>query len=190
MKRFVLVLVGALFLALAGCGEITTEQAVAGAQQTIEVASLVPTATPTPVINEMAMIEKINANLSEEKVVDSLSRTVDAIYQVTNISFDLGGGTAIIFQIDIMCTCVRNQNCCVPERMFVVLVHAMKATGNQIIQNVPTTIQEVNISCFHGTYMIGIAHVSWENLQNYLVASDNQIGGYQLGGQVVVTPMP
>ncbi len=186
MKRFTFFLVGVFFLVLAGCGEMTTEQAVAGAKQTIEVASAVPTITATPIPNEMVMVEKINAVLNDNKVVDDLSKAIDAHYQVMDIRFEPAGGTVFIFQMDVLCICVKNGNCCVPERTFVILAHAMKVLGKPFTDNVPETILEVHVQCTNGSRLIGIVTVSWDALKNYILDSAGQIGGYQLGNSVQV----
>jgi hypothetical protein len=186
MKRFAFFLAGVLFLVLAGCGEVTTEQAVAGAQQTIEVASAVPTITPTLVPNEMLMVEKINAVLNDKKVVDDLSKAIDAHYQVMDIRFEPAGGTVFIFQMDVLCICVKNANCCVPERTFVVIAHAMEALGKPFVDYVPTTILETHVHCTNGSRLIGTVTVSWDALKNYILDSAGQIGGYQLGNSVHV----
>jgi hypothetical protein len=183
MKRFAFFLAGVLFLVLAGCGEVTTEQAVADAQQTIVVASLAPTITPTPVPDEMVMVEKINGVLSANMVVDDLSKAIDAHYQVMDIHFEPAQGMVIIFRMDVLCICVKNANCCVPERTFVVIAHALKALGKQFADNVPGTVLETHVSCLNGSRLIGTVRVPWEELRQYIVDTND---GYQLGNSVQV----
>ena len=183
MKKLAFFLVGILFLVLTGCGDVTTEQAVADAQQTIVVASLVPTITPTPVPNETALVEKINGVLNDNKVVDDLSKAIDAHYQVMDIHFEPAGGMVVIFQIDVLCICVKNVNCCVPERTFVVIAHAMKALGKPLADNVPATVLETHVSCITGNRLIGTVRVPWDELKQYII---DVHGGYQLGNSVQV----
>jgi len=181
MKRSTFILIGVLFFVLTGCGEMSTAQAVAGAQQTIVVASLVPTITPTPVPNEMVMVEKINLVLNDNKVVDDLSKAIDAHYQVMNIQFEPAGGMMIIFRMDVLCICVKNVNCCVPERTFVIIAHALKVLGRQFAENVPDTILETHVNCHNSDRLVGTVRVSWEELKQYIVDTH---GGYQLGNSV------
>lgn len=186
MKRFAFFLAGLIFLALAGCGEMSTEQAVADAQQTIVVASQVPTVTSTPAPNAMALVEKINGVLSANVVVDDLSKAIDAHYQVMDIRFEPADSTVIVLQMDVLCICVKNVNCCVPERTFVVVAHAMKALGKPLADNVPATVLETHVRCITGDRLVGTVSVPWEELRKYIVDARGQIGGYQLGNSVQV----
>jgi hypothetical protein len=196
MKRFVVVFVGTLFILLtgflAGCGIVPTtspETHTTNAYGTLTAIVITPSPTATSVPNENAIIQVLNTALENNKVVDDLSKAIDAYYQAMDIRFSKNlAGELTSLQIDMRCICVKNTACCTSERTFVVLANAMKAANKQIIERMPSTIQDVQIWCYNGEQPIGIIMVLWSDLQGY-IATDT-VGGYQLGSRIMISDAP
>jgi hypothetical protein len=168
--------------------------AVLYAQQTIAAASFTPKvvyyptpslSTPDPRAN--IIVSKLNESLS--LTIDPLSASLDARYQVVDVSF-LNNNTnqpLITLAISVRCECVNNSNCCTPERTFIAIVDAMKATHEVIYTQVPTTVIQVQVSCFEHSRQIGTAIVGWSDLIEYFRGTTN---GYQLGNRVMILSTP
>lgn len=186
MKLFVLIFVFALFLALTGCGNtvLAGGDPVADAKNTLTAAAITPSPTATSIPNQKAIVVLINDTL--EKGLDPLSKTLDADYQVVDIYF-IGdaNGYLITFRVDVRCTCVNNTNCCTTERTFVVIANTLKAVREKIINQMPPTVANVQVSCFDHYRQIGTAVVSWGDLVSYFT---EKISGDQLGSRVFILP--
>lgn len=153
--------------------------------QTQTAAVWTPTITPTLDPNEARIVEWLNEGLS---AADPLEKSLDANYQVRDVFFPAApGGSAIIFQVEVRCECAVNTGCCVPERMFVLTMLAMKKRADKIIEQVPANVSELRLVCYnHGT-QIGVMAALWSDVKAYL---REQINGYQLGSRVYRGTVP
>lgn len=143
-----------------------------------------PTLTPTLDPNEPKILELVNAGLPS----DPLEITLDARYQAVDVFFTyLSGSSSPIFRIDIRCECATGSQCCVPERMFVVTMWAMKESPNKIIEQVPGNASQVKVVCFDHTNQIGVMAASWADVRDYL---RDTINGYQLGSRTYRSSLP
>jgi hypothetical protein len=197
MKWFVLVLVGALFIALAGCdgsvADISPQQATQFVQM-LTITAYTPTPINTPNPSEKFIVEILNDNL-KFKVVDSLALTVESSFKVEKAAFLAEWGTEpVYFSVEIHCECINNDSCCNVRHSFVVLVEAMKASpeiftgfSQNNIQTIPPTIRELRVEIYDHETWIGMTSVPWPHMRNYLMGA---IDGYQLGGIVNKIPTP
>jgi hypothetical protein len=182
MKRFLPPIPVILLIFLYACGNatpstVTTEMGTAVAQtQTATVWT--PTPTPTPDPDEAKIVEWLNASLSG---TDPLERTVDAHYQVNDVSFTMDIFLPVIFQVDMRCECAMNPRCCVPERMFVVFMNAMKEQQEKVIRQVPVNTVQLRLNCYDHQIYIGTMVISWPDAEKY---TKGDIVGYQLGARV------
>jgi hypothetical protein len=191
MKRFVLVLVGVLFLALAGCMGTTESPSVhaTNANNTLTAVYTTPSPTGTPVPNNKVLIQVLNTTLGTDVVLDDLSKALDAHYEVMDIRFIPPDGELFIVQIYVRCICIKNDNCCTTERTFIIIANTMRAANEQIIGRIPDTVLEVNVFCLaNNDVSIGMARVNWEDLKSYI--TNGSVGGYQLGIRTGFTPSP
>lgn len=182
MKRLLSVVPIFLFILLNACGNVTGEITSAegtAVGQTQTAAIWTPTITLTPDPNESKIVEWLNESLSS---ADPLEKTLDANYQARDASFpNVPGSSSTVFRIDIRCECAVNTQCCIPERMFVVTMRAMKDRADKIMEQVPGSVSEVKVVCFdHGT-QIGVMFAWWSDVKGYLL---EQLNGYQLGSRV------
>jgi len=143
-----------------------------------------PTITSTPDPNEPNILEWVNAGLPS----DQLETTLDAKYQAVDVLFTyLYGSPSPIFRIDIRCECMTGAHCCIPERMFVVTIRAMKERADKIIEQVPGNTSQVKVVCYDHTSQLGVMAASWVDARDYL--RDN-INGYQLGSRTNRSSLP
>lgn len=192
MKRFLVVIPVFLLLVLNSCGDLNPT-GVPDSMSTAVVESLTatmwsPTPTETPDPPENKIVEWLNTELSKvDQPEDELEKTLDAHYLVTGVSFPFApGSSAQIFRVDLRCECSSSSNCCVPERMFVVLMKAMKG-NDKIAKNVPSNVGIIKVLCFDHTVQNFVIGADWTKVKGYL---DDNISGYELGAQVYRTTFP
>src|SRR5512133_4183470 len=78
------------------------------------------TPSPTPAPKQAKLVEWLNEELSSVDI--ALEQTMDAKYQVVDVSFPAPNGLAAVMRVDIRCECAANGQCCYPERTFVATV--------------------------------------------------------------------
>lgn len=181
MRRMIVAFSFVLLLVLVACvaSDLSTAQ-MASAVQTLTATVLPPTVTPTPDPDESTIVLLLNHGL--EQTADPLSQTVDARYQVIDVSFPLDiNNKASTFLINVRCECV-NGSCCTAERTFVVFVNAMKSVVDKVARHVPGTVTNMQVSCLEHTSSIGMVLVGWNDMADYLTG---KINGFQLGGRVI-----
>jgi hypothetical protein len=153
--------------------------------QTQTAAMWTPTITSTPDPNEAKIVEWLNEELS---AADPLEKTLDANYLARNVSFPPASGSlSTVFLVEIRCECAVNTQCCIPERMFVVAMGAMKKRAEKIIEQVPGNVSEVKVVCYDHGIQIAVMSAWWTHVKGYLLDENN---GYQLGSQVWRSNLP
>jgi hypothetical protein len=130
-------------------------------------------------------VEWLNAELSG---ADALEQILDASYQVQDVLFPpASSGTSIVFRVDIRCQCAVNTQCCVPERIFVTALSAMKNRADKIVEQVPPNVSELKVVCFYNGQYIAVVAALWQDVRDYLL---KQINGYQFGSRVYRSTIP
>jgi hypothetical protein len=143
-----------------------------------------PTATATPDPNEAKIVEWLNEGFS---AMDPLERTMDAQYQMLDVSFLPGLSAPVLFRLDMRCECPMNAQCCVPERMFVIAMRMMKKYRDNILGQVPGSVTEVHLVCYNHQTLIGVMVAGWGDVKSYL---HENINGFQLGSRIYKTRAP
>ena len=189
MKRFLPLIPIFLFVFLNACGnnpEVISPAQGTAVAQTQTATMWTPTITHTPDPNESKIVEWLNEGLS---AADPLEKTLDANYQIQDVWFPIASSNSsyTVFQVDMRCQCAINTQCCIPERMFVVTMYAMKNRADKIIEQVPGNISEVKVVCINNGSRIAVMAASWIDVRGYLV---DQINGYQLGSRVYRSSIP
>ena len=188
MRRLLLALPLLLFVFLNACGNMATgippvQGTAVGETQTAAVWT--PTITSTPDPNESKIVEWLNAELAG---TDALEQILDASYQVQDVVFPLASsGASFIFRVDIRCQCAVNTQCCVPERVFVTTLSAMKNRADKIVEQVPANVSELKVVCFHDGVNLAVMAAAWQDVRSYLL---QEINGYQLGSRVYRSTVP
>jgi hypothetical protein len=188
MKRVLPAIRVFLFLLLNACGN--HEVSVSPAQwtavwQTQTATMWTPTITSTSEPNDSKIVEWLNAELSG---ADPLERIVDADYQVQDVLFTPASSSSLlVFRVDIRCQCAVNAQCCVPERMFVAAMQAMKKRADKILKEIPGNVSELKVVCFYDGLRIAVEASLWSDAKAYL---SDQLNGYQFGSRVYRSNLP
>ena len=188
MKRFLIAVPFVFFILLNACGNPTTGVppvlgTAVGSTQTAAIWT--PTITSTPDPNESKIVEWLNEELAG---VDALEQILDASYQVQDVIFPPApGGSSIVFRVDIRCQCAVNTQCCVPERVFVTALSAMKNRADKIIEQVPPNVSELKVVCFNNGVNLAVIGAAWQDVRGYLL---KEINGYQFGSRVYRSTVP
>jgi hypothetical protein len=143
-----------------------------------------PTISPTPDPDESKIVEWLNAELSDS---DALEQTVDAKYQVVDVSFPAVNGLVTAIRVDVRCECAMGGPCCIPERTFVVTIASLKKRAEKILEQVPGTVNELKVVCYDHLTQVGVMSASWMDVKGYFM---EQINGYQLGSRVYRSSAP
>ena len=188
MKRFLLIVPIILLILLNACGNVTSTVSPdvgTAVGQTQTATMWTPTITSTPDPNESKIVEWLNAELS---TADPLEQTLDAKYQVVDVSFPIApGSSSTVFRVDVRCECATYTQCCIPERTFVVTIGAMKKRAEKIMEQVPGGVSEMKVVCYDHLALVGVMSAWWSDIKGYLL---DQINGYMLGSRVFRSAIP
>jgi hypothetical protein len=187
MKRLLPTVPLILFFLLNACGNDPGGVAPAagtavGETQTASVWT--PTVTSTPDPNESKIVDWLNAGLSD---AEPLEKMIDAEYQVQDVWFSPSNNSTLVFRVDIRCQCPINTQCCVPERIFIESIRAMKKKADKILEQVPGNVSELKVVCFNNGIRIAVVAALWSDAKGYLL---DQLNGYQFGSRVYRSSIP
>ena len=188
MKRLLFTTPLVLLFLLNACtpsaGTISSTQRAA-VEQTQTAESWTPVPTPTFNPNISIMVNWLNDELTAP--INSLESTMDAKYNVINITYP--HLPALTFRIDVNCICMNNNHCCNPERTFVVILNTLKKNSATTLGQIPNDISQIMVVSFESqsnSTMTAIT-ASWQNIRGYLT---DDVSGYQLGAQITRTIAP
>lgn len=188
MKRFLAIIPIILFILLAACG-VSDDQvvpsvgtSVAETQTAVMWTATPITPSPTPVPHEAVIVDTFNSVM---RGADPLQEAIDAKFFITDIGFDAGGNPLVLItmRIDVECEWVLKPSC-TTERAFVVLMHAFEKENvrKKIIEQVPVTIEYVQVIALDHMSQIGLIEVRWQDVLAFITGG---ITGDQLAARVV-----
>jgi hypothetical protein len=188
MKRWFAALPLFLLFLINACGVepsvITSEQGTAVAlTQTATMWTATPiTPSPTNSPNQAVIVEALNSAL---RGADPLGEAMDAKFHVADVGFDPNGipPVLITLRIHIECEWIIKSSC-TTERAFVALIHAFEREGvrKKVVEQIPTTIEFIQIDAFERMSRIGSLAVSWKDV---LAFTKSEITGDQLASRVI-----
>jgi hypothetical protein len=188
MKRFLVVIPIFLLVVLGACGtassQVNSEMGTAVAQtQTASIWTPTPvTPSPTSVPKGAVIVEALNNVVRD---ADPLGNALDVKFYITDIGFDASGNPPLVttMRIQIECEWVLKP-ACTAERAFVVLMHAFEnnAARKKIIEQIPSTIQFVQVTAMDHMAQIGVIVIRW---QDVLAFTSNEITGDQLAARAI-----
>jgi hypothetical protein len=185
MKRMLLVIPLLILPLFSACGGVAGEVSPSVGTAVAETQTAIvwtPTFIPTLDPEEPRILELLNVGL----LGDGLDSTLDARYTVVNTAFTFIPNTSsMYFQLDVLCECAKNQQCCIPERIFVLTLWAMKTRGDKIIEQVPVNVSRLDVVCHNRFGRIGAYSAGWSDVLDYLHGS---INGHMLGWRVTSNP--
>ena len=91
--------------------------------------------------------------------------------------------------MEVNCLCMNGDQCCLPERTFVMVLEAMYRNSNTTLFQVPARVSEVMVVCRNQQtkVKVGAVSASWQDVQAYL---RKQLSGDQLGVRTTQIPAP
>lgn len=140
-----------------------------------------PSATPQP--NTGKIVDILNGVIVG---ADPLGETILARYSVIDAQVLLDPSTqqALLLRIHVDCEWVYSDSC-TPESTFVVLMYALTANNKimgRIQEQIPSTIQTLEMVAFDRMVQTGVIHISWGDVWYF---ADGNINGNQLGSRMV-----
>jgi hypothetical protein len=106
----------------------------------------------------------LNTPINYDKF-DSLEGQFVGNYDVSAVVFPNG----IFFQIILNCTCDSGSACCDPERMFLITLMKIDAYKNQILAEIPDTVQTMDLVCLNNTAAFSKVSAPWEKVKGFLI---------------------
>lgn len=140
------------------------------------------TPSPTSQPNQVIIVDALNSAL---RGADPLGEAIDAKFHVADVGFDANGNPPILVTLRVHVECewiIRSS--CTTERAFVVLIHALenKDVRKKVIEQIPTTIEFVQIEAFERMTRIGSLAIRWQDVLSY---TKGDINGDQLAVRVI-----
>ncbi len=116
---------------------------------------------------------------------DALEKVLVGNYDVYAVVFQNG----TFFQIVLNCTCDSGSNCCDPERMFLITLMKIDPYKNQILAEVPDTVQAMDLVCLNNTAAFAKVSAPWEKVKTFLTTTD-VVSAEELKSTISVQPIP
>jgi hypothetical protein len=95
---------------------------------------------------------------------DALEGQLVGSYDVLAVVFQNG----TFFQIILNCRCDSGSACCDPERMFLITLMKINQHKNQILAEIPDTVQEMDLVCLNNTAAFSKVSAPWEKVKTFL----------------------
>ena len=140
------------------------------------------TPSPTSSPNQAVIVDALNSAL---RGADPLGEALDAEFHVADVDFISNGYPPVLFTLRVRVECEWViKSSCTPERAFVVLMHAFenKDVRKKVVEQIPTTIEFVQVDAFDHMTQIGSLAIGWQNMLLYV---RGEITGDQLAVRVI-----
>jgi hypothetical protein len=187
VKRFLVVIPVFLFIFLGACGVPGNQidpRAITLVVQTLTATMWTPTPvtpSPTSVPKEVVVVNTLNGVL---RGADPLGEAIDAKFYIIDVGFEASGNPPVLLtmRVHVECEWILKPSC-TAERAFVVLMHAFERDGvrNKIIEQIPATIEWVQVMVFDHLSHIGTIAVRWQDIVAF---ASKDISGDQLAARV------
>lgn len=126
----------------------------------------------------------LNSPLDYDKF-DALEKAFVGNYDVSAVVFQNG----TFFQIIMNCTCNSGSTCCDPEHMFVITLVKIDQYKNQILAEVPDTVQAMDLVCLNNTAAFAKVSAPWEKVKTFLTTND-VVSAEELKSTISVQTIP
>ena len=113
----------------------------------------------------------------EEKVVGT--------YDVTGVDFPYG----TYFQVHMNCQCAEGSTCCDRRRMFLIVVWRLSLSKNEILADMPDTVQLMNVVCYNNNSPFAVEEAPWETVKGFLNGDPN-VSAADLSSSVTSRKIP
>jgi hypothetical protein len=116
---------------------------------------------------------------------DALEKELVGNYDVSAVVFQNG----TFFQIILNCSCDSGSACCDPERMFLITLVKINQHKNQILAEIPDTVQAMDLVCLNNTAAFAKVSAPWEKVKTFLTTTD-VISAEELKSTISVQTIP
>ncbi len=116
---------------------------------------------------------------------DALEKVFVGNYDVSAVVFPNG----TFFQIILNCSCDSGSNCCDPERMFLITLTKIDQHKNEILAEIPDTIQAMDLVCLNNTAAFAKVSAPWEKVRTFLTTTD-VVSAEELKSTISVQTIP
>ena len=96
--------------------------------------------------------------------LDQLEESLVGKYDVIGVDFPYG----TYFQVNMNCQCAEGSKCCDPRRMFYVAVLRMSQAKDQILADVPSTVQNLDVVCYDHNFAFSVVIAPWDKVREFL----------------------
>ena len=97
--------------------------------------------------------------------LDQLEESLVGKYEVIGVDFPYG----TYFQVNMNCQCADgSSNCCDPERMFFITLQRMSQARDQILADVPATVQNLDVVCYDHNLAFAVVIAPWDKVKEFL----------------------
>jgi len=119
-------------------------------------------------VTKMPQSLRIMNLMNQTLVFDRFSQleaTVVGTYDVTGVDFPYG----TYFQVNLNCHCTDGSGCCDQRRMFLIAVWRISLSRDQILVDVPPTIQNLDVVCYNNTVPFSVVEAPWKTVKEFLI---------------------
>jgi hypothetical protein len=116
---------------------------------------------------------------------DQLEGQLVGSYDVSAVVFQNG----TFFQIILNCRCGSGSACCDPERMFLITLTKINQYKNQILAEIPDTVQAMDLVCLNNTAAFAKVSAPWEKIKTFLTTTD-VVSAQELKSTISVQGIP
>jgi hypothetical protein len=159
MKRLLVIIIPLLLLILLNACDTDrlpplSQRQMAAIQQTLQV-----TAMP----QSLRVMNLLNNRLDYDKF-DQLEDNLFGKYDVIGVDFPYG----TYFQVNMNCQCADGSKCCEPRLMFFTAVQRISQARDQILADVPQTVQNLDVVCYNNNYAFAVIMAPWQTVKDFL----------------------
>jgi hypothetical protein len=159
MKRVLVIVIPLLLLVLLNACDTGRLPPLSQRQLESIQATLQVTAMP-----QSQRVQNLLNNRLDYDKFDQLEDSLVGKYEVIGVDFPYG----TYFQVNMNCQCAEGSKCCDPRRMFFVAVERMSLAKDQILADVPPTVQNMDVVCYNNNLAFAVMIVPWQKVKDFL----------------------
>src|SRR5512139_2340342 len=164
MKRSLIIVVPLLFLVLLNACDTGNLPPFSPSQW----AAIELTQQATAMPQSQRIKNLLNNTLNFDRF-SQLEEKVVGTYDVTGVDFPYG----TYFQVHMNCQCAEGSTCCDRRRMFLIVVWRLSLSKNEILADMPDTVQLMNVVCYNNNSPFAVEEAPWETVKGFLNGDPN-----------------
>jgi hypothetical protein len=179
MKRSLVIVIPLFLLVLLNACDTgrlppLSQRQLAAIQQTLQVTAMPQSQRVQNLLNNRLNIDRF----------DQLEESLVGKYDVIAVDFPYG----TYFQVNMNCQCTDGSKCCDPRHMFFITVERMSLARDQILADVPGSVQNFDVVCYNNNLAFAVMIAPWDKVRGFL---NGDVTAEQLSASVSPPqPMP